>query len=507
MNVSENTHQIELLDPLLFVAAANATSNGIVITDHLQPDEPIIYCNHFFEKLTGYCKDDIVGKNCRFLQSNDTNQEVRGIIKKAIVEETGCKVEIRNYKKDGTIFWNELVLSPFKNNEGTVTHFIGIQNDITRRKNAELELLKKEEQLEEKTHHVTTELQLSQEYMSSIVETVRESLVVVDEQMKILSVNEHFCKFFNVTANEIIGTELFELGDGQWNIDELKNLLKNVLPANNPFEGFELENEFKEIGKKSLVLNARQITLKGKYQNRILLAIEDITARKEIARLKEDFISIASHEMGTPLTAIKGNVQLMQRKALRNNDDTYNNSLNNTIKAIDRLEKLITDVLDLARMQLGKIKLDVKSLNFTNLLYNAIENIHGQVESHDVEVINNTDIKIEGDFSRLEQVLSTLLSNAVKFTADSEKVLVAVKQSEDEIQVAIINSGGIGDIKDEQPIFDGFYRRQKMQEKFKGMDVGLYISSQIVEEHHGKLWAGSEDGTGSAFYFTLPLKQ
>ena len=441
------------------------------------------------------------------MQNNDRDQEASALIKKAISEEKECKVELRNYKKDGTPFWNELVLSPFKNNEGTVTHFIGLQSDITDHKKAELELQSKKEQLEEKTHSHTTELQLNDEYMKSIVENVRESLVVIDEQMKILSVNDYFCKFFKVKARDVTGLELFELGDGQWNIEELKNLLKNVLPLNNPFEGFELENEFKGIGKKSLVLNARQITSKGKYQNRILLAIEDVTARKEIARLKEDFISIASHEMGTPLTTIKGNVQLMQRKAIRNNDGTYINSLNNTLKAIDRLEKLINDVLDLARMQLGKIKLNTQSFSFSSLLYNAIENTRRLVETHDVEVISNADIEIDGDFSRLEQVLINLLSNAIKFSADSGKVLVAVKQSEDEIHVAIINSEAEFDKRDGQLIFEQLYQRQEVQEKFKGMDVGLYISSQIIEEHHGKLWVGSEKENCPAFYFTLPLKQ
>lgn len=117
----------------LFAAAVDAASNGIVITDHLERDYPIIYCNAAFEQMTGYSQPDIIGHNCRLLQGDDRDQKGRQLIKAALSKGEGCQVEMRNYKKDGTLFWNELVLSPVKDSEGIVTHYIGVQNDITRR--------------------------------------------------------------------------------------------------------------------------------------------------------------------------------------------------------------------------------------------------------------------------------------------------------------------------------------------------------------------------------------
>lgn len=117
--------------------AMAATSNGIVITDANQPGHPIIYCNPAFEKMTGYHQDEIVGQNCRFLQGPDTDPAVRAQIRHALMQEQECRTLLKNYRKDGTYFWNELAISPVKDAKGQLTHFIGVQTDVTERKQAE----------------------------------------------------------------------------------------------------------------------------------------------------------------------------------------------------------------------------------------------------------------------------------------------------------------------------------------------------------------------------------
>ncbi|HCX57808.1 MAG TPA: hypothetical protein DHU90_14740, partial [Sphingobacterium sp.] len=112
----------------LYLKALNSAYSGIIITDNLQYDNPIIYCNKAFETISGYAHDEIIGHNCRFLQAQDRSQAERKIIKESIERGEECKIEIRNYRKDGTLFWNELFISPVKNEEGQVTHFIGVQN-------------------------------------------------------------------------------------------------------------------------------------------------------------------------------------------------------------------------------------------------------------------------------------------------------------------------------------------------------------------------------------------
>lgn len=122
--------------------AMAASSNGIVITDASQPGHHIIYCNPAFERMTGYNQDEIVGHNCRFLQGPDTDPAVRAQIRHALLQEQECRVLLKNYRKDGTCFWNELAISPVKDAKGQLTHFIGVQTDVTERKQAEEVLLR-----------------------------------------------------------------------------------------------------------------------------------------------------------------------------------------------------------------------------------------------------------------------------------------------------------------------------------------------------------------------------
>jgi PAS domain S-box-containing protein len=128
--------------------AIAASINGIVIADAREPDMPIIYVNPAFERLTGYAVQEVVGRNCRFLQGNDTKQPALKELREALRDGTSCTVVLGNYRKDGTLFWNELSISPIYDSEGTLTHFVGIQMDITERKQAQEALHDQQEQTE-----------------------------------------------------------------------------------------------------------------------------------------------------------------------------------------------------------------------------------------------------------------------------------------------------------------------------------------------------------------------
>ncbi|NES04085.1 MAG: PAS domain S-box protein [Okeania sp. SIO2F4] len=140
---------------LLLERAISASNNGIVITDNTHPHNPIIYCNPAFEKITGYSTQEILGKNCRFLQGADTDPVALSQIRQAIKSETNCLVVVKNYRKDGTPFWNELAISPVRDNNGRITNFIGIQTDITQTKQAEEALRDSEARYRLLTNHST----------------------------------------------------------------------------------------------------------------------------------------------------------------------------------------------------------------------------------------------------------------------------------------------------------------------------------------------------------------
>jgi PAS domain S-box-containing protein len=501
------SHETLKRDFELLTQALDASISGIILTDNRQPDNPIIYCNAAFEKLSGYTRKEIIGHNCRFLQREDRNQEERQILKDAVQNGKHCVVEIRNYRKSGELFWNELYMSPIKDENGNVTHFIGVQNDVTRRKKAEQDLLHQQEIMEQKVEERTRVIRESEEYLASIYQTVRESLIVLNPNFGVLSVNEHFLKTFKVSVGETEGKALYHLGNGQWNIPQLKELLENVLPTNNPVENFEVEHDFPHIGKKLMLLNAHRIELEGKYKDRILIAIEDITDRREIERRKDDFLSIASHELKTPLTTVKGYVQMMNRFMPENSSDKFKAMVEKTGVYIDRLNNLIAELLDVSRIQTGNIELHKEVFDFDKMVYETVEGMLTANKDHNIIVKGSTGTTYIGDESHLIQVLNNLLSNAIKYSPQSRDIMVHMGLVSNFIKVSITDYGMGISMEDQKRIFERFYRAGDIQQHFPGMGIGLYVCEQIIKNHEGTLWVESEIGKGSTFSFTLPLNE
>jgi PAS domain S-box-containing protein len=494
-------------DLTLMKKALDASSSGIILTDHLQPDNPIIYCNHAFEEMTGYNRNEVIGHNCRFLQGKDRNQEARLKLKEAIAEGRDCRVEIRNYKKNGDLFWNELYLSAIRNSKNEVTHFIGVQNNISRRKKAEIDLLYQQQIMEKQIIERTRLLRESEEYLASIVQTVRESLIVLDKDINVLSANEYFLKTFKVSEIETKGKKLYDLGNGQWDIANLKEMLENILPTNNPVEDFKVEHDFPHIGKKTMLLNAYRIELEGNYKDRILIAIEDITERREIERRKDDFLSIASHELKTPLTTIKGYMQMMTRTIPENSSDKFRNIVSKTELYVERLNNLITELLDVTKIQSGNIELHKELFDFDKMVVETIEGMRMANENYEIKLEGFTNAMFNGDESHIVQVLNNLLSNAIKYSPNANHVLVYLSTVSNYIKVSVIDYGmGISD-DDQKKIFERFYRVGDIQQKFPGMGIGLYICDQIIKNHGGTLWVESEKNRGSNFSFTLPINE
>lgn len=489
----------------IYLQALNSAKSGIIITDNRQPDNPIIYCNQAFENITGYSHNEIIGHNCRFLQSKDRSQPERQIIKDAVKTGSECKIEIRNYKKNGNLFWNELIISPVKDKNGNVTHFIGVQNDITERKKYENELREQKLSVEKKIEERTRDLQENQAFLSSIIQTVRESLLVLDADYKVLSANTHFLNSFKVTPEDTIGKILFELGNHQWDIEPLKVLLTKILPTNNPVIDFEVEHDFPYIGNKVMLVNAYRVEFEGQYKDRILIAIEDITDKKEIDRRKDDFLSIASHELKTPLTTIKGFVQLLERMVPDNSSEKFITTLGKVSVYVDRLNNLISELLDTSKIQSGKIEIHKDPFNIDKLVVDTVENLAIATPDYRISIKSDTNATILGDELQISQVINNLVSNAIKYSPGTDRIDVYCNKVGSFVKVSITDYGmGISQ-QDQSKIFERFFRARDIQKKFPGMGIGLYISHEIIAEHGGTLWVESEIGAGSTFNFTLPI--
>jgi PAS domain S-box-containing protein len=203
--------------PQLLSAALGASISGTIIVDWLQQDNPIVYCNKAFEDMTGYNHDEIIGRNCRFLQGENRGQVGRYKLKEAFAKENECHVELVNYRKDGTAFYNELYVAPIRNHAGVVTHYIGVQNDITIRKQQEISLLlelsnskKLQQQKDEFTslasHELRTPLTSLRATLQLMNRIIREDQVE-NERLAALSTNaERHTKKLNRLVDDLLLT-------------------------------------------------------------------------------------------------------------------------------------------------------------------------------------------------------------------------------------------------------------------------------------------------------------
>ena len=233
--------------------------------------------------------------------------------------------------------------------------------------------------------------------------------------------------------------------------------------------------------------------------------LEEIEFRKEAERKKDEFISIASHELKTPMTSIKGYIQLLERSLDKEDLETTRVRLHKVQNQVEKLNLLVADLLDISKIESGKLKFNKKYFSFDKILDHIIEVM--QQANPEVEFLKKGQITTEifGDEMRIEQVIINFITNAIKYAPDSDEVHFTSELRGDEIYFSV-KDFGIGMAKEhQQQIFDKFYRVEETSERFQGLGIGLYICQEIIERHEGKIGVNSEPDEGSEFYFTIPL--
>jgi len=350
-------------------------------------------------------------------------------------------------------------------------------------------------------------IEQERDYAEAIVETVREPIVILDGKLHVLTANRSFYKIFQVTKKATEKKLIFKLGNGQWDNKKLRYLLEDILPHKSFFQDFELEHEFPTIGKRIVLLNARRVVQKNSNQPMILLAMEDITEKKHIEQQKDDFISIASHELKTPVTSMKAYTQLLQRHPLITNDKKASSMLAKMDSQMNRLTELMASFMNVYKMRTGQLRLKKVRFQLEDLITEVVGNFQYTITSHIVKRTDKTKVKVYADKARIYQVLVNLVSNAVKYSPNANKVLVSQKPEIGKVTVSVQDFGmGIPE-GDQKRIYERFFRAKgKKESNIPGLGLGLFISTEIVKQHGGGLWVKSIEGKGSTFSFTLPLK-
>lgn len=230
----------------------------------------------------------------------------------------------------------------------------------------------------------------------------------------------------------------------------------------------------------------------------------NIDLHKSNSQKKDEFLSIASHELKTPLTSIKAYNQLISRSK---DPEKLQGFVHKSAEHIVRLEKLIADLLDVTKINAGKLSYAMEPFNFKQMLEESIESVQHTSLSHKIVLQTAADVLYTGDNFRLEQVMNNFLTNAVKYSPEGNQVIVNSSVEGGNIIVSV-QDFGIGIEEDSlDKLFDRYYRVDNTAMRFEGLGLGLFISSEILKRHQGSFWIESEKGKGSTFYFRLPLSQ
>jgi PAS domain S-box-containing protein len=524
--------------------ALELAGNGIIIVDAQHPKLPIIYSNKSFSQITGYGPDEVLGKNCRFLQNDDRDQPEIEILTKAIQLGEPCKVVLRNYRKDGTLFWNDMAITPLFDKNKKLTHFIGVQNDVTEIQQTKKKLEGYTQQLEYKVQERTREVQsavqklvatslnledqveetrraekkakLSRALFAAIAHNFPNGVIMVfNSDYELVYVEGEEMDRINIKKSDYEGIPIDDIPIfSKWQIKKIKSDIKKTLKGSNisfevDFQGqcyavnsTPLYSDEKEIMWALFVYN--NVTEQKKVQHKLE---KTLVVEKELNELKSRFISMASHEFRTPLSAILSSAILIGKQNGPGKEERRMKHVSRIRTNVKDLVVILNDFLSLSKLEEGKVQVrpePFELIEFIKLLIDEME--PNKKEGQDIILKNSQPfISVVLDPKILTHILINLLSNAIKYSEEHQKIVLKVVVEGDVICIDIKDKG-IGIAQEEQKnLFNRFFRAENAT-NFQGTGLGLHIVKQYTELLAGGVSFKSKVGKGSTFSLRLPLK-
>lgn len=488
--------------------ALQSAGNGILICDALQKDNPILYFNPAFQALTGYTSDEILGHNCRFLQGDDRNQEGLVAVRDAIKNGHSCQVILRNYKKDGTLFWNELYINPIKDTSGLITHFIGIQNDITQRKKAEEE----------------------RNYLTKIFDDSLNEIFVFDsDTLKFLNVNYGAQKNLGYSLETLKSMTPVDIKPN-YSEKKFRALLASLINDKEDKMEFETIHQRKDgstypvhitlelsiLGDREVFISiVLDITEQKNYTKKLEETVELRTKQLEIALekekelndLKTKFLSLVSHEFKTPLSGILTSSILLGKYTLEEQQINRDKHIKIIKDKVNYLNTILNDFLSIEKLETGKVNYKFSTFRLSKVLNEVVYNANMLLkEGQQVKYPENIDdISLTQDEKTIELALSNLVHNAIKYSSEHTDVTIKITQNSKDTIFEISDSGiGIPE-KDQKNIFNRYFRSENVLTT-QGTGIGLNIVKSHIENLGGSISFKSKEHVGSTFILTIPNK-
>jgi PAS domain S-box-containing protein len=482
-------------------AALESAANGVVITDLTGR---ILWTNPAFSELTGYAPAEAIGACTRLLRSGVHDVEFYRHMWESILAGGVWRGEIVNRRRDGSLYTEEMTITPMRDENGRVTNFIAIKQDVSERKRAEEALCG------------------SERYFRSLIENASDLIAIVSPSGAVLYASPSHEKYLGWKPEEMVGRDSFD-GVHPADIAKARNFIDTVI-AHPASSAGSIEYRYRhkngswrhiETVAKSLVddpavgglvINSRDVTERHEMEEELRRAKE---AAEQGSRAKSEFLANMSHEVRTPLNGIMGATDLTLDTALSAEQREY---LTMVKTSADSLLTVINDILDFSKIEVGRLEFEHLAFDVRECLADAVKLLAIRAHQKDLELIVDVDENVPdmvvGDPGRLRQVLVNLIGNAIKFTERGE-VVVAVDLSPDdspepELRFAVCDTG-IGIAADKRDlVFEAFRQADgSMTRRFGGTGLGLAISAKLVERMGGHIEVESEEGRGSTLSFAV----
>lgn len=380
----------------------------------------------------------------------------------------------------------DYILTPVINAQGEVVAVAGTTRDITDIRNAE------------------SAISESEMRFRNMAEGTDVMIAVGDENGEGIYFNEAWTKATGRTAEELMRNGWIDL----MHPDDRPRITKLFAEALYGRKAWQWEFRMPDKLDGYIWLLARgtpRFRSDGSFAGYISSTV-DISEIKENEQRKNDFISMVSHELKTPLTSALTYVQVSKKRTADNGDATSSGMLDRTEKQLGKMARMINGFLNVSRLESGKLQMDCQAFNLAGLLKEIEAETSASVTGHRIELAPAPDVTVTADREKIGQVIENLIGNAVKYSKPDTTIGIAAAIKDDMFQVSVADQG-IGISEDDLPrLFDRFYRVKDADARhISGFGIGLYLCAEIVKEHGGRIWAESTVGEGSTFYFAVPV--
>jgi PAS domain S-box-containing protein len=459
------------------LAAIVESSDDAILSKDM--DGIVTSWNAAAERVYGYSAQEMIGQSVARLFPPDLQQEFEQIMEHLRHGERVDHHKTRRVRKDGSTLTVSVTVSPVKDETGTIIGASDIARDIT-----------EQQRLEARSHQL---------FASNLV-----GVFVSDFAGTFLEANDAFLDLLGYTREELASRSIQRDALTPPELHFLSQQAVQALQKEGTAGPYEKEYLHKS-GKHIPVLIA--VTRIEQTETCIGFVL-DISERKALEQRKDEFIGMASHELKTPVTSLKGFLGILRRQLAGQENEKILHYVDRMDAQIDKLTTLINDLLDVSRMQKGQLVYRKERVEVDALVQEIVENVQETMQTHHLQIEGQAQTEVFGDRDRLGQVLTNLLTNAIKYSPKADRVIVRLAADETHVLVSV-QDFGLGIAKEHHhKIFERFYQVTDTEEKtYPGLGIGLAICREIVKRHGGRLWVESQKGKGSTFHLSLPLVQ